>query len=178
MTKETKNKIQYGKVIAKQVKYDHIDLSKMDTVYTEGPAYFRITKTSAFNSVLAITKLQLDDLKKSLQNKGSEVEYADSLQGMIQAVRELIAIAYVAEGDDNELLQNAETARKVIQQEFTFNMALDMVMSVNLNAKSESPDEIWPKLHDFIESLVGVGLTELFEDATSSLNAKLPKVKE
>ena len=178
MTKQTKNKIQYGKVIAKQVKYDHIDLSKMDTVYEDGTAYFRITKTSAFDSVLAVTKFQLENLQSSLQSKDKELADALALQGIIQAVRELIATAYVAEGDDNELLQNAETARKVIQQEFTFNMALDMVMAVNLNAKSESPDDIWPKLHEFIESLVGVGLTELFEDATASFNAKLPKVEE
>lgn len=174
----TKNKIQYGKVIAKQVQYDHIDLSKMDTVYTEGTAYFRITKNSAFDSALAITKLQLESLQNSLQNKDKEFADALTVQGIIQAVREFIATAYVAEGDNHELLQNAETARKVIQQEFTFNMALDMVMDVNLNAKSESPDDIWPKLHDFVESLVGVGLTELFEDATASLNAKLPKVEE
>lgn len=174
----TKNKIQYGKVIAKQVQYDHIDLSKMDTVYTEGTAYFRITKTSALDSVLAVTKLQFDDLQSSLQNHDKGFVDAVAFQGIIQAVRELIAIAYVAEGDDNELLQNAETARKVIQQEFTFNMALDMVMDVNLNAKSDNPDELWPKLHDFIESLVGVGLTELFEDAASSLSSKIPQVKE
>lgn len=174
----TNKKIQYGKVIAKQVQYDHIDLSKMDTVYTEGTAYFRITKSSALDSVLAVTKLNLDKLQSSLQDKDKELRDATAFQGIVQAVRELIAFAYVAEGDDNELLQNAETARKVLQQQFTFNMALDMVMSVNLDAKSDNPDELWPKLHDFIESLVGVGLTELFMDAASSLNAKLPKAED
>lgn len=177
MTKQTKNKIQYGKVIAKQVTYDHIDLSKMETVYEEGTAYFRITKTSALDSVLAVTKLQLGDLQDSLKGKDKELADALIFQGLIQTVRELIAAAYVAEGDNHELLQNAETARKVIQQEFTYNMAIDMVMTVNEDAKTENPDEIWPKLHEFIESLVGVGLTELFEDATATFNAKLPKAK-